>query len=125
LPAAWSSIVVIRDLADPGAVFRFARAAACNDATWGGYDFGAVRMLVTGPCAGAVRVSVHFPAAGGTFFEDGHRNGSMAVMFLTEQPSADPRALHEEIIGRLGVFLAREGLRWEWQHQGDEWRVGA
>jgi hypothetical protein len=124
-PAAYSTIVVIRDLADPCLVFGSARAAARNAAGWAGYDFGAVRMLVTERRQGVARVSVHFPAAAGGFLEGGRHCGSMAVMFLTEDPFPDPRGVHEEIIARLAVLLATAGLHWEWQHMDSEWMVGA
>jgi hypothetical protein len=126
MPAGeWSSVVIIRDLADPVAVFWAARTAAGATMLCREDNFGAFRMIRTIPSPGEVRVSVHFPAEGGFFGTDGGQpEGSLAVMFETSPPAEDTQAAHERIIGVFGGWLSGKGLHWEWKHQDGDWRVG-
>ncbi len=118
---ATSTTVIVRDPADPRCLFDAARRIAGDAPLWHELDFGDVLMLQAESGQGALaQVSVHFPAAGGSWHDDGNPEGFALVMFTTSGFD-DLRARHERLAGELLNLLAGRGLKAAWRYEDDPW----
>ncbi len=118
---ATSTTVIVRDPADPRGLFDAARRIAGDAPLWHEHDFGDVLILQAESGQGALaQVSVHFPAAGGSWHDDGNPEGFALVLFTTSGPD-DLRARHERLAGELLNLLAERGLKAAWRYEDDPW----
>ena len=118
---ATSTTVIVRDPADPRDLFASARRIAGDAPRWNEHDFGDIVMIQAEPGQGApALVSVHYPAAGGSWHDDDNPEGFAVVLFTTSGFD-DARDLHERIAGELLAVLAARGLKAAWRHEDDAW----
>jgi hypothetical protein len=120
-----SMTVIVRDPVDPYDLFAAAKKAVGDPPRWHEMEFGDVRMIQAASGQGAeASVSVHYPASGGVWSEEGDPEGHAAILFTTSGDARRERL--ERIAAALGVWLGRCGLDWLWQIQeGDgSWRAG-
>lgn len=123
------SVIVIRDVVDPRALFDAARLAVGNPPGWSLHDqppsFTTVGMYLTDPEQEAnAQVSVHFPVAGGLFPVEvdpeayaGYPHGYAHAGFTVFGPDGSRRC-HLQLMRKLAPWL--EGLRWSWQFSNDD-----
>ena len=124
--------VIAQDPVDPRALFDAARTAAGAPEKWNlhdGPDFGDVHMYQTRHGAGPVRVSVHFPAAGGTYprsEENRCPDGYAHVGFATGVfgSDGDMRRYHADLVAALGQWLDARQVRWCWSYEAEPWIFG-
>jgi hypothetical protein len=129
-----ATYVIARDPVDPRALFDAARKAAGGPGRWtlhDGPDFGDVHMYQTKPGQGAAAlVSVHFPAAGGSYPRQDPeipKPDGYAHVGFTSGSSDDDAATwqhHAGLVAELGRWLDAGRIGWCWSFEGDPWIYG-
>ncbi len=124
-----SRILVTDPVDDPHRIFTAAREVLGLTIWHHGAEGPLHRLEARDSSQRGIRVSVEFPAAGGTLTppdrEPDQPAGRMLITITTPAggSSAD-RDNHERLIAKLGWWLTQQRLEWEWQYAAEPWLLG-